>query len=62
MKTTEEKINGAMLNCIMKEEVFDAIMGVIREHFVAIFMNESEVSSIIRFTNGQKFRLMIEEV
>ena len=45
-----------------EKEVFNEIIELVRENFVASFIREEDDALIIRFVSGQKFRLMLEEV
>ena len=44
------------------KEVFEKVVEVMRENFIATFTKEGDTSLIIRFVAGLEFRLKIEEV
>lgn len=43
------------------KELFEEIVGVVKDNFVAIYETEQS-TLIIRMLNGQKFRLSLEEI
>lgn len=43
------------------KELFEEIVGVVKDNFVAIYETEQS-TLIIRMLNGQKFRLSFEEI
>ena len=42
--------------------VFNEIIGVLRDNFVATFIKKDDDTLWFRFTNGQQFLLTIEEI
>ena len=44
------------------EEVFNEVVEVVRENFIATFEKESDLSLIINFVGGHQFRLTVEKV
>lgn len=45
-----------------EKDVFNEVIEVIRESFIATFIKEDDTSLLMRFVSGQQFRLTIEEV
>lgn len=45
-----------------EKDVFNEVIEVMRENFIATFIKEEDTSLLIRFVSGQQFRLTIEEV
>ena len=45
-----------------EKDVFNEVIEVIRESFIATFIKENDTSLLMRFVSGQQFRLTIEEV
>ena len=53
----------AETKCMLDEkEVFDEIVETVKENFIALFLRESNACLQLRFINGQRFRLTIENV
>jgi len=44
------------------EQVFNEVVEVVRENFIASFEKESDRSLIMNFVGGHQFRLTIEKV
>ena len=45
-----------------EKAVFNEVIEVMRENFIATFIKEDDTSLLMRFVSGQQFRLKIEEV